>query len=476
MTNTHQMALSAPFRLTPEQITTLHDASLEIMTKTGLRFSDQEALDLFKKAGCKVSDGDLVFIDSKLVEWALECAPKNIMIYDRNGQEAMNLGSDRCYYGVGSDCAYLYDIESGERRRAKKQDVKDAIHLVDALENVDFAMSMVLPEDIPVGKHEPFQVATMMAETTKPIVFVGENLQSSKCAIEMATAVTGSEQALAKAPFVINYINTISAFKHNTESVRRLLYAAGKNLPSVYAPAQTRGTVGPITTAGAVALGNAGHMGGLVLSQLKRGGSPFIRSTLGGESMDLRSMLDLYVAPDDGLMGWDLARSHGLPIFGTAGCSESKIFDGQAASEAALSLFTSTINGANLIHDLGYLDCAMTYSFEMLMLCDEIVGWLKKYLRPPVINAETLALDVIHEIGPDDNFLKAKHTFKHVREDWQPLLFDHDHYHKWDKKGRLTFETKAKAKIANIIDSHQSSKLPTDVLQKIETIRDRYSA
>ena len=91
MTNTHQMALSAPFRLTPEQIATLHNASLDIMTKTGLRFSDQEALDLFKKAGSKISDGDLVFIDPKIVEWALECAPKDIMIYDRNGQEAMHL-------------------------------------------------------------------------------------------------------------------------------------------------------------------------------------------------------------------------------------------------------------------------------------------------------------------------------------------------------------------------------------------------
>ncbi|MBT4289956.1 MAG: hypothetical protein HOD92_21745 [Deltaproteobacteria bacterium] len=475
MTNTHQMALSAPFRLTPEQIATLHNASLDIMTKTGLRFSDQEALDLFKKAGSKISDGDLVFIDPKIVEWALECAPKDIMIYDRNGQEAMHLASDCCYYGVGSDCAYLYDIKSGDRRRAKRQDVKEGIRLVDALENIDFAMSMVLPEDIPVGKHEPFQMATMIAETTKPIMFVGENLQSTICAVEMATAVTGSEEALAKAPFVINYINTISAFKHNTESVRRLLYAAGRNLPSVYAPGQTRGTVNPITAAGSVALANAGQMGGLVLSQLKREGSPFIRSTLSGGNMDLRSMLDLYVAPDDGLMGWDLARSHGLPIFGTAGCSESKIFDGQAASEAALSLFTNTINGANLIHDVGYLDCAMTYSYEMLMLCEEIVGWLKKYLQPPVINDETLALDVIHEIGPDDNFLTAKHTFKHVREDWQPLLFDHDHFHKWDQKGRLTFETKAKVKIATIIDSHRSSKLSDGVLQKIEAIRDKYS-
>lgn len=476
MTDFRQLAIPAPFRLSPEQITTLHNASLKIMTQTGLRFSDQEALDLFKKAGSRISDGDLVFIDPKLVEWALECAPKNIMIYDRNGQESMHLGSDRCYYGVGSDCAYLYDIKSGVRRRAKKRDVKDGIHLVDALENIDFAMSMVLPEDVPVGKHEPFQVATMMAETTKPIMFVGENLQSSICAIEMATAVAGSEQELTKAPFVINYINTISALKHNTESVRRLLYAAGKNLPSVYAPAQTRGTVSPITAAGSVALGNAGQMGGLVLSQLKREGSPFIRSTLSGGNMDLRSMLDLYVAPDDGLMGWDLARSQGLPIFGTAGCSESKIFDGQAASEAALSLFTNTINGANLIHDIGYLDCAMTYSYEMLMLCEEIIGWLKKFLQPPVINEETLALDVIHEIGPDDNFLKAKHTFKHVREDWQPLLFDHDHFHKWDQKGRLTFENKAKAKVSNIIHSHQGSNLPEGILKKIEIIREKYSA
>jgi trimethylamine---corrinoid protein Co-methyltransferase len=475
MTDKHQLALPAPMRLTSEQISTLHQASLEIMTKTGLRFSDEEAISLFKKAGAKVSDGDLVFIEPKLVEWALDCAPKNIKIYDRNGQEAMQLGQGRCYYGVGSDCAYLYDLKSGERRRAKKQDVRDGIRLVDALDNIDFAMSMVLPEDVPVGKHEPFQMATMLAETTKPIVFVGENLQSSIFATEMATTVVGSEKTLAEAPFIINYVNTISAFKHNKESVKRLLYAAGKNLPTIYSPCQTRGTVSPITSAGAIALGNAGHMGGLVLSQLKREGSPFIQSNLGGQAMDLRTMLDLYLSPDDGFMGWDLTRSNGLPIFGTAGCSESKIFDGQAASEAALSLFNHTINGANLIHDLGYLDCAMTYSYEMLMLCDEIVGWLKRYLKPPVINDETLALDVIHELGPDNNFLSAKHTFNHVREDWQPALFDHNHFHKWDQQGRITFEQRAKIKIADIIESHRCTRLPDEISKTIEGIKNKYS-
>jgi trimethylamine---corrinoid protein Co-methyltransferase len=475
MTNKHQLALPSPMRLTSEQISTLHQASLEIMAKTGLRFFDEEALTLFKKAGVRISDGNLVFIEPKLVEWALVCAPKNITIYDRDGQKAMELGSGRCYYGVGSDCAYLYDIKSGLRRRAVKQDVIDGVHLVDALEHVDFAMSMVLPEDVAIGKHEPFQMATMLTETTKPIVYVGENLQSSRCAVEMGTAVVGSEKALAEAPFIINYVNTISSFNHNAESVKRLLHSAGKNLPTVYSPAQTRGTVGPITTAGAIALANAGQMGGLVLSQLKREGSPFIRSTLGGQTMDLRSMLDLYVAPDDGIMGWDLCRSQELPIFGTGGCSESKIFDGQAASEAALSLFENTINGANLIHDLGYLDCAMTYSYEMLMLCNEIVGWLKRYLRPPVINEETLALDVIHEIGPDANFLATKHTFNHVREDWQPSLFDRNHHHKWDDRGAKTFEMQAHGKIAEIIESHQGSTVPGDVFKAIEAIKEKYS-
>lgn len=456
--------------LSDDELCLLHHASLEIMGRTGMRFFAQEALDLFEKAGADVSDGNLVRIPSHLVEWALRTVPKNITIFDRNGKRAMSLGGYRSYFGVGSDCMHLYDPHTGERREPVLQDVVDGVRLVDALPNLDFVMSMFLPTDVPQDRYERHQMAVMLQETTKPIVFVGLEAASTVYAIEMAAAVAGGLGPLQRSPFVINYVNVVSPFKHNEQSVHRLLYAAERNLPTIYAPAKSRGTIAPITVAGSLALGNAGQLAGLVLSQLKREGSPFLRSYPGGDGMDMRSMVSLYGAPDGGPFGWELAHHYGIPTFGMAGASDAKVFDAQAAAEAALTLFDNALNGANLIHDIGYLDCAMTGSMELVVFCDEIIGWIRRYLRRLEINEDTLALDLIHEVGPDGHFIDKRHTLHHVHDDWVPTLMDRYDYQRWADRGATSLQQRANRKVRTILENHRAEPLPDDVVEVIEAV------
>jgi trimethylamine--corrinoid protein Co-methyltransferase len=293
---------------------------------------------------------------------------------------------------------------------------------------------------------------------------------STVYAIEMAAAVAGGLESLQRYPFAINYVNVVSAFKHNEQSVKRLLYAAERNLPTIYAPSKARGTVAPITVAGALALGNAGQLAGLVLSQIKREGSPFLRSKPGGDGLDMRTMVSLYTAPDGGPFGWDLAHHYGIPTFGMAGASDAKVFDAQAAGEAALTLFDNMLNGANLIHDVGYLDCATTGSLELVAYCDEIIGWLRRYLRKLEISEETLALDLIHEIGPDGHFIEANHTLRHVREDWMPALLDRLDHQRWTARGATTLQQRANRKVREIIDNHHAEPLPEVVAESLRSI------
>jgi trimethylamine--corrinoid protein Co-methyltransferase len=224
-----------------------------------------------------------------------------------------------------------------------------------------------------------------------------------------------------------------------------------------------------MTSAGSIALANAAQLAGLVLSQLKREGSPIILGARGGGLMDMRSMVSLYAAPDSGPFGWDLANSYGIPTF-TAACTDAKIFDGQAAAETALSLFDKALNGASIIHDLGYLDCAMTGSLELVAFCDEVVGWIKQYWQPLEITDETLALDLIHEMGPNGQFIKTDHTFRHVRETWIPEIFDRNNYHSWSAKGSFTLQQRANKKVLEIIENHRAEPLPQSVVQKLEAI------
>ena len=468
--------LSQPFTfhsLSDEQIALLHAASLEILARTGARFYDQDALDLFRHGGAQVSDGNRVRLPAHLVEWALRAAPKDIAIYNRKGERAMWLGCHRCYYGVGSDCMFIYDLATGQRRQAVLNDVVEGVRLVDALPNLDFVMSMFMPSDAPVETYEAYQTDIMLRECTKPVVFVGMTLNSTIHSVEMASAIAGGLEALERKPFVINYVNPSNAFHHNQEAVQRLLYAAERNLPTIYIPVAGRGTAAPMTTAGAMAVGNAGQLAGLVLAQLKREGSPYIRGGAGGGGLDMRTMVSSYAAPDGGPFGWDVAHHYGLPIFGTAGCSDAKVFDAQAAAEAAISLLTNTLGGANLIHDIGYLDFAMTGSLELVAFCDEVIGWIKHYLRPLEISDETLALDLTQDIGPDGSFLDTQHTVRHCRESWMPTLMDRQNYERWAESGSTTLQERANHKVRKILETHRAEPLSEDVRQALKAIVER---
>ena len=206
----HTNIRSAQLRsLTKDKIQILHEASLEILDHTGLRFFDDEAIALFRKAGAKVTDGNLVRIPPYLVERALQTVPKRITIYDRTGKRAMMLGGHRSYFGPGSDCMHIYDLDTGKHRKSVLEDVVNGVRLVDALPNLDFVMSMFLPSDVSEESYERRQTAVMLQESTKPIVFVGVEANSTVYAIKMAEIVAGGADQLQRYPFIINYVNTV---------------------------------------------------------------------------------------------------------------------------------------------------------------------------------------------------------------------------------------------------------------------------
>jgi trimethylamine--corrinoid protein Co-methyltransferase len=214
----------------------------------------------------------------------------------------------------------------------------------------------------------------------------------------------------------------------------------------------------------------AGALVGVVLSQLKREGAPLIMPGWGGNMLDMRTTVQPYADPDKRALAADYVHSLGLPMFALAGCSESKVVDQQAGIEAALTLMTDALAGANIVHDLGYLESGLTGSLAQLVICDEIVGWLEHFVAGVEINDETLALDLIDEIGPDGHFLDTDHTFKHFRERWYPHLFERDNYEGWLASGGQTLGERAAARVATILAEHKPEPLPDGIAQKIRAI------
>jgi trimethylamine--corrinoid protein Co-methyltransferase len=157
-------------------------------------------------------------------------------------------------------------------------------------------------------------------------------------------------------------------------------------------------------------------------------------------------------------------------MFGIGGCSDSKLVDQQAAAEAALTLMAETLGGANLIHDLGYLESGLCGSLAQLVICDEMVSWLEHMFAPVEINHETLALDLIDQTGPDGQFLACDHTRVHYRERWYPDVFERGDYRQWMDNGATNLTERAVARVEEILVAHKPEPLPGDVARRVKEV------
>ena len=456
--------------LSRAQCEALHNASLEILSRTGVRLYLEEAIELLRKAGCSVTDGNRVRIPAGLVEKALSTVPKRITLYDRDGKPALFLEPGRCYYGPGSDCLHIIDHRTGQRRDPVLQDIVDGITLCDALPRIGFVMSMFLPSDVNQLVSDRYQMEVMLNYTTKPIVFVTNEFSGCVDAVRMAEIVAGGEEALRERPFVACYINVTTGLRHNEEALQKLLFLAERGIPALYIPVVIGGLTAPMSEPAGMAIVNAGVLAGLVLSQLKREGAPFIVPGWGGAGLDMRTTVNPYCWPDSRGMAHALAQYYNLPMFGIGGCSESKDVDSQAAAEAALTMMVETLGGAQLIHDLGYLESGLTTSLAQLVICHEIAGWIAKFLSPTPVNDETLALDLIDQVGPDGQFLDTPHTLQHFRDFWYPEVFERTDYFGWQNAGAKLAPQRAAEYVQRVLETHQPPLLPEDLRRRVHAV------
>jgi len=474
MTTDPILPFPSGFRLlTDEQLEEVHLASLEILRRTGVRVYLPEALTLLQDAGCTVSDGNLVRFPAAVVENALGYAPSRVPLCSRTGEPRVLLEGRRTYFGTGSDLPNTLDLETGERRPSLLSDVEKTARLADSLPNLDFVMSMALPSDVPFQTSDRRSFLAMIENTTKPIVFTAWDERGLADIIAMAEAVAGGPQELARKPFLLAYLEPTSPLKHSEVVLRKLLMMADHGLPFVYAPGPIDGASAPVTGAGALAMTNAEVMSGVVIAQLWRRGTPVVWGA-GSGPLDMRTMVGSYASPEFMLHCMAMAElAHGyyhLPVWGFAGCSDSKLPDIQAGIESALYTLWIALSGANLVHDVGYLESGLTCSYEMIVINDEIIGFVRRLGQGMAITPETLALDVIDQVGPLGNFLGTDHTVRHFREVWYPRIFDRRAYHGWMEAGRPSAFENARALAREAIAKHRPEPLPAATLAALQGV------
>jgi len=482
----YQINATPQFRvLSDDQIVEIYHAALDVLERVGTRMYSEEGLALLRDAGCQVdaastgsaastrSAGTLVRIPAWLVKHALNTAPQRVVVAGRDRRRRVVLEREKFYFGTGSDCPSLVDPHTDEVRKYTFQDVYDAARISDALEHIDFHMSLGLTSGVPTQTYDRHQFLAMLQGTSKPFVITAVDRAGLADQYHMACEVLGGPEEFARAPLFVVYIEPSSPLSNSVEAVEKVLYAAEVGIPAIYTPCIICGGTGPVTLAGTIVQALAESLVGVVLAQLVRPGAAVI---MGGvnSAMDMATSILSYGAPELSLVSaaaTDVAKWLGLPMFSTAGCSDSKTLDQQAAVEATMSIVFAALSGANLIHDVGYLESGLLGSFDMLVMADEVIGMAKHVLGGVAVTPETLAIDVVERVGPGGHYLTQEHTRQHFRTQfWFPELMDRQQRRSWQASGSKTMADRVREKVIHILDHHEPAPIPPDVQSHLRDI------
>ncbi len=458
--------------LTDEKRERIHEATVEILETVGVNVARQEAIDMMADAGCSI-EGDVVKIPRRLLEYAIDSAPEKITIYNREGEEALYLGSPDVYTNTGYTPLEFFDVETGERRDYSLDDFRLVSRVADALPNVDIigqpgAVRPTAENPLEVINHLEFEA--MLTNSSKPIyVLVASGEILSDC-LDMAeaVAVANGAKSLREKPFVLPMLNVVSPLMLNDETVDKLFVSVDRGIPVICGPMPLAGGTSPVTLAGTIALSNAESLAGLVISQVRRKGAPYVMITFAC-TIDMKT-LDVATGPEGTLLisgCIEMGHYYGIPISGGwVGGSERGILDGEAGWEQMLEGLTLMLTGGNagVCVDAGS-------SLETCVVADQMIGMLKVMMKGVPVDDETLAVDVIREVGPGGGtYLDHAHTFRHFREHWQPTFLSRMKYEDWVAAGRKSTMDRVKERLREIMRTHQPKPIPEQARKAIDDI------
>jgi len=475
MIQTNSTFLATPcFRmLTQDQIERITSISFEILEKVGFKVLHPGVRKMLETAGAVVS-GESVKVPEFIVRGCLDTAPKGWTLYDRQGNRAMDVSGRNSYYGTSTASPRTKDAITGEYHETRVEDLARAALIADSLENIDWVMPMGSAQDVPAKAAELHEFHATVTNTTKPIVFLAYSPRGTELIFDMAAEVAGGEDILREKPFIVLYPEPISPLTMPEDVAERILIGADKFLPQMMGPAVQPGGTGPVTMAGAVAQGIAESMFCVVVAQLKKPGCPVGLGCSYG-ILDMAQALMSIGAPEMSLClaaHAEVAQSLGLPTWGLAGATDAKCLDAQAGAEAAYHILAQGLAGLNLIHDIGYMDMSMACAVEQLVMGNDVVGMVKRFLQGMEISDEKLALEVVSKVGPGGHFLQQRHTMTHFRKElWQTKVFTRQAIENWTNSGSKDVEARVREKIHKILDTHKPTPLSDHILSQIEQIK-----
>ena len=357
--------------LTREELEALDAAALEVLADVGVSIPSETARAALVAQGA-TADGARVTMSAELVRRLVGLAPPTMTLGARSAAPLVT--GERSLVTTDGCCVEIYDLESGEKRGTTAEDVATISRVVDALPEVDFCWPAVSAQDRPVeirGLHELYLALANTGKHVQTVTVVEPDL--ARVAVEMALAVSGSDQKLRAEPPISALLGTVTPLGNDAGTLEAGLVFAKAGIPIGFVTMPMGGSTTPITMAGSLVIGVAEALSAVCVVQAAFPGAPvficFIPSV-----MDLKSGDFTGGAPEDTIMAaavGDVGHFYGLPTQCGINSSGAKEPSWQSALDDTTTTFLSLATGVDLLTGVGMVSGGRIFSYEEMALAVE---------------------------------------------------------------------------------------------------------
>jgi trimethylamine:corrinoid methyltransferase-like protein len=454
--------------LSTEDIRQIHETSMKLLENVGVGFPYEPALAVFRKHGIKTEEQRVYLNENQLMK-ALETVPRQFTIHGRNPERSVTVGGGRPVFAPGYGAPFLVDAEAG-KRAPTMEDYHNLAKLAHALPNQDMSgYLLVEPGDVPAGTAHLRMLYAHMVHSDKPFIGSAAGIKGARHTMEMAEILFGG---VGDRAVTISLINSLSPLGYSTEMLEALAEFARVRQPVVIAALAMAGSTGPITLAGVLALQNAELLAAVALTQLISPGTPVVYGST-STNIDMKSGALAIGSPELSQMivaHAQLARYYRLPSRSGGALTDASYPDAQAGFESMMGLLTTVNAGVDFVlHAGGILSSYLAFSYEKLVLDDEMCGMVRRLHQGIAVSPETLAYGVIADVGPGGNYLMEPHTVKRCRKEfWRPALCDRAGLEAWMQGGRQDAVARARRRWQELVAEHEDPPLDETTARQLQ--------
>ncbi|WP_425078525.1 trimethylamine methyltransferase family protein [Ruegeria denitrificans] len=459
--------------ISDDQVEHIHQASLKLLSETGLDVLHDDARAAMKKAGADVRDGEeRVRFDPDLINEAIVSVPSEFTLHARNAQHNVTMGGNNIVFNMMASAPNCSDTDRG-RRAGNQEDFRNFLRLAQ-MHNVLHVTGgyPVEPVDIHASIRHLDCIQDYITLTDKAycIYSLGEERVSD--AIEMTRIAHGlTHDQMRDQACMFSIINTNSPLQLDIPMMQGVMALSEMGQPVVITPFTLAGAMAPVTIAGAVTLQNAEALAGVAFTQIVRPGAPVM---YGGftSNVDMKTGSPAFGTPEymkAQHIGGQLARRYGIPYRSSNVCAANTV-DSQAAYEAVFSLWGAINGGANmLMHGAGWLEGGLCCSYEKVMLDIDLLQMVTEFLQPVSTSPEDLALEAINEVGPAGHFFGTEHTQTRYRDAfYSPILSDWRNFETWQEAGSPIAIGRANAEWKNRLATYEAPALDPAIRDELD--------